>query len=139
MRKEHTISKNNAVVLIVEDNPGARMALKTILLNLDEAADIAVDGEQAIEKIKIHNYRLVLMDISLPGKDGCTVTKFIRRWEKTHQLQPAYIVAQSSHLDKAVEKDCLAAGMNICYRKPLSLEIIARLLKTICLSNINLN
>ncbi len=131
MRKVHSIAKNNAVVLIVEDNPGARMALKTILLNLDETADIANDGEQAIEQIKAHSYQLILMDISLPGKDGCEVTKFIRHWEKTHQLQPAYIVAQSSHLDEAVEKDCLAAGMNICYRKPLSPEIITQLLKII--------
>ncbi len=118
-------------ILIVEDNPMARMALENILVKLGEAFDIAIDGEQAIKKIKIYHYRLILMDISLPKKDGCAVTKMIRNLEEKHNLPPAYIVAQSSHLDETVEKECLAAGMNVCYHKPLSLEIIANLLKII--------
>ena len=74
-------------VLLVEDNPIARLALENFLLKLGEKADIAIDGEQAIEKTKIHCYRLILMDIGLPGKDGCEVTKIIRDWEKAqHQL-----------------------------------------------------
>ncbi len=132
MRKEH--SKNNATILIVEDNPAARMALTNILEKLDEPADIACTGEIAIEKIKCRSYRLILMDITLPGKDGCEVTQIIRQWEKAHQLPPAYIVAQSSHLDKEVEKQCLAAGMNSGYSKPLSLEIVTHLIKAVCCS-----
>lgn len=120
--------------LIVEDSLIVRMVLKNILLKLDEPADLAVTGEEAIEKIKIHQYRLILMDIGLPGKDGCEVTQIIRDWEKAHNLPPSYIVAQSSHLDADIEKKCMAAGMNACYHKPLSPEIIANLLRTVCLS-----
>ncbi len=102
MRKEHETREHTTLqnILIVEDNPMALKMLKTILLNLGEEADIAIDGEQAIEKIKIHNYQLILMDLGLPGKDGCEVTQFIRDWEKKYNLPPAYIVAQSSHLDQ---------------------------------------
>ena len=132
MRKEH--SKNNAPILIVEDNPVARMALQHILEKLDEPADVACTGEEAIEKIKCHNYRLILMDISLPGKDGCEVTRMIRQWEKAHQLPPSYIVAQSSHLDEEVKKQCLAIGMNAGYSKPLTLEIVTHLIKAVCCS-----
>ncbi len=83
MRKDnHPIQRANT--LIVEDNLAARCALVNLLLNLGEKADIAIDGEQAIEKIKIHNYQLILMDLGLPGKDGCEVTKIIRDWEKAH-------------------------------------------------------
>ena len=119
-------------ILIVEDNAIARINLKNILLKLGEEADIAVDGAQAIEKTKIHRYSLILMDIGLPKKDGCQVTRFIRRWEKTHHLPPSYIIAQSSHLDADIEKKCMAAGMNACYPKPLSAEIIADLIKFVC-------
>lgn len=119
-------------ILIVEDNAIVRRTLKNILLNIGEAADIAVDGEQAIEEIKIHNYQLILMDIGLPGKDGCEVTQFIRQWEKEHHLPPSYIAAQSSHLDADIEKKCMSVGMNICYPKPLSTEIITNLIKSAC-------
>ena len=129
MRKERDLCTN---VLIVEDNLIVCMALKNILLKLNEPADLAVTGEEAIEKIKTHQYRLILMDIGLPGKDGCEVTQIIREWEKAHNLAPSYIVAQSSHLDADIEKQCLAAGMNACYHKPLSTEIIANLIKPAC-------
>ncbi len=62
-------------ILIVEDNAIARINLKNILLTLGEEADIAIDGEQAIEKIKIHHYALILMDIGLPKK----------RWLSSHK------------------------------------------------------
>lgn len=132
----NSVGKNkHKNTLIVEDNLIVGMVLKNMLLKLDEPADLAVTGEEAIEKVKIHRYGLILMDIGLPVKDGCAVTKIIRDWEKNHQLQPAYIVAQSSHLDPELEKQCLAVGMNACYHKPLSLETIANLLKTInCLT-----
>ncbi len=131
MRKEHIVLKNNASILIVEDSFAARVALENILSKLGAEADVAIDGEQAIEKTKIHNYQLILMDIGLPGKDGCEVTQFIRDWEKQHNLLPAYIIAQSSHLDQAVEKQCLAVGMNACYSKPLSLKTIENLIKIV--------
>lgn len=129
MRKEHDALIKN--ILIVEDNPVARSALENFLSKLGVQADIAIDGEQAIEKTKINHYQLILMDIGLPDKDGCEVTQIIRQWEKTHKLQPAYIVAQSSHLDKEIEKQCLAVGMNACYSKPLTAEIIQELLNII--------
>lgn len=119
-------------VLIVEDNLIAGRALKNMLLKINEPADLVVTGEEAIEKIKIHQYRLILMDIGLPGKDGCEVTKIIREWEKAHHLPPSYIVAQSSHLDADIEKKCMAVGMNACYHKPLSTAIIANLIKPAC-------
>ncbi len=131
MRKEHASSKNDAAILIVEDNPMARRSLENILTKLGEKADIAVDGEEAIEKSKIHRYRLILMDIELPGKNGCEATEIIRHWEKTHKLQPAYIVAQSSNMDKKMEKQSLAVGMNVCRSKPLTAGIIQELLNTI--------
>ncbi len=127
-KSEESKHKN---ILIVEDNLMARTALKNILLKLDEEPDIACDGEQAIEKIKQHSYRLILMDIGLPGKDGCEVTQFVRAWEQKNQLEPSYIIAQSSHLDKELEKQCIASGMNACYSKPLSEKTIADLIKMI--------
>ena len=44
---------NHINILIVEDNLIARISLKNLLLKLDEQADLAFTGEEAIEKIKI--------------------------------------------------------------------------------------
>ena len=116
-------------ILIVEDNLLAQWSLKWLLESLGETVDMANDGEEAIEKIQANHYRLIFMDIDLPGKNGFEVTKIIRGWEKQNIRSPSFIVALSARADKNLEKCCLKAGMDKMFSKPMTAEIAKKLLR----------
>lgn len=64
-------------VLIADDNRGLRRGLKILL---DKTDDIVVtgeagDGQEALDMISTNRYDLVLLDISMPGKNGFEVLR----------------------------------------------------------------
>lgn len=67
-------------VLIVDDHPLIRKGLRQILVEsvhiglVEEAAD----GAQAIEAVRAGHFDVVVLDISLPGKDGMEVLRDIK-------------------------------------------------------------
>jgi len=67
-------------IIIVDDHAVVRKGLKQIF---DETADIAVvdeagSGNELIDKIRHTKYDVVLLDISMPGKDGLDTLKDIK-------------------------------------------------------------
>jgi PleD family two-component response regulator len=65
-------------VLCAEDNPYARIVLKTVLGELGHAVDFAGSGEAALAAVARGAHDLVLMDVTLPGMDGLAATRAIR-------------------------------------------------------------
>jgi CheY-like chemotaxis protein len=67
-------------VLIVEDSNHYRQLLKEILHSGFPKAEIveAIDGEEALQKIKALLPQLVFMDIRLPGESGLEITRKIK-------------------------------------------------------------
>jgi two-component system aerobic respiration control sensor histidine kinase ArcB len=116
-------------VLIVEDNPIAQTVAKTILDQLDCAADIAENGSKAVEMWKVGSYDLIFMDIGLPDIDGYEVTQLIRAQELPKEtLIP--IVALTAHLGDENKNRCINAGMNAVLTKPLTVKNCADIVKT---------
>ncbi len=65
-------------ILIVDDEDEILESLEEILiLNGFVNIDMAMNGEEAIEKIKKKDYDIVITDISMPGKDGFEVVEFV--------------------------------------------------------------
>ncbi|CAD8119962.1 unnamed protein product [Paramecium sonneborni] len=81
--KQSNICLNCTHVLIVDDIPFNQIALKMILNHHNIIADQAFDGFQAIEKVKTklqqhcQIYKLIFMDIEMPGLDGFQASKQI--------------------------------------------------------------
>src|SRR5258706_8516232 len=70
-----------APVLVVEDNATNQLAIGALLERFGVNADFVSDGAQAIVATEAKRYRLVLMDVLMPGMDGCDTTRHIRRLE----------------------------------------------------------
>ena len=78
-------------ILIVEDEDAIRRVLKKVLSDEypKSIIDEAVDGVDAVAKIKASAYNLVICDIKMPKKDGIEVLNFIKkRGEKISLLSP---------------------------------------------------
>ena len=59
-------------ILVVDDEPGLREALRVILEDDYEVLDVP-DGAQALEIVRSWQVDLVLLDVRMPGMDGITV------------------------------------------------------------------
>ncbi|MBI9071154.1 MAG: response regulator [Melioribacteraceae bacterium] len=79
-------------ILIVEDDFASRLVIKTFLEKYGDC-DIAVNGEEAVEAVKISYdsdspYELICMDIMMPGMDGQDALKLIREHEELLSVKP---------------------------------------------------
>lgn len=72
-------------VLIVDDNPINLHLIRKLIMKWGGAADVASDGQQAVEQVKTGSdagapYDLVLMDLHMPVMDGATACRMIRQF-----------------------------------------------------------
>jgi len=66
-------------VLVVEDNPKVARFLRRLLTDEGLVADACADGSEAVRQVRNGIYDLVLLDWMLPGQDGLSVCRELRR------------------------------------------------------------
>jgi len=103
-------------ILVVEDNP-MNMELVTFLLQSNGMeVTQAVDGTEALERVKNDLFDLVLLDIQLPGMDGLCVLKKMR---ENPALQQMPVVALTAHAMQGDEQKFIDAGCIGYISKPI--------------------
>mgnify|MGYP000405330450 CR=1 FL=1 len=112
----HNIQSNfkKSKILVVEDNSVNVLIAKTILENWNCVVDVAQNGVEAIEKLSVNTYSLVLMDMRMPVMGGMEATRIIRN--KLHLDLP--VIALTGNAIKGDQEKCLKAGMNDYLSKP---------------------
>ena len=63
-------------ILIVDDSMTTRSMVKSILMNIGYGVDAALDATEALVKLKLNHYDLIITDLSMPKVSGFT---FIER------------------------------------------------------------
>ena len=115
-------------ILIAEDVELNQYLAKHILEDWGFEADIANNGKEAIEKVKLFDYDLILMDIQMPEMDGIAATQAIRKLSnKTKAAIP--IIALTANALKGDDQKYLDAGMNDYITKPYSEERLYKVIK----------
>lgn len=95
-------------ILVVEDDLFLRELYADILTAEGYKVESAQDGEEALQKIKVGGYNLVLLDIIMPKIDGLTV---MRQVQTTPPQNPNKCVVFLTNLDKDEEiKTALKLG-----------------------------
>jgi len=107
-------------VLVAEDNPVNRKLAQAVLRELGYQPDFALNGVEALDRIAVHDYDVVLMDVQMPEMDGLEATRRIRR-EHPAERQPR-IVAMTAAAFPEDRKLCLDAGMDDYISKPMNME-----------------
>ncbi|MDR2610810.1 MAG: response regulator [Clostridiales Family XIII bacterium] len=92
-------------------------------------SDFAMDGIEAIEKVKKGDYDFVLMDHRMPRMGGIEATKEIRALDSEVSRVP--IVALTANAVNGVEQIFMEAGFDAFLSKPVDEESLARVLKEI--------
>lgn len=110
-----------ARILVVEDNAINQDVAKEFLRPGRFFIDIANDGVEAVEKVAINSYDLVLMDIHMPNMDGYEATRRIR---ETLSKEALPIIAMTANVYASDIQKALDSGMNAHIGKPVQSEIL---------------
>ena len=103
-------------VLLVEDNEFNRIVATEWLSDVAGMQVVAaVNGEQAVERVRSERFDVVLMDVQMPVMDGCQATSLLR---EDAALASLPIIAMTAHAMARDRERCLAAGMNDYVCKP---------------------
>ncbi|ACF12617.1 response regulator receiver protein [Chloroherpeton thalassium ATCC 35110] len=114
-------------ILIVEDEAITSMLLEVELSNLGYACTCVSTGEEAIDRVRMMNFSLVLMDIRLAGgMNGIETAAQIRQ-----QAQTLPIIFATGYSDKKMIED--ANHVNpVCYLvKPLKLKELLAVIQSL--------
>jgi signal transduction histidine kinase len=114
----------NQRVLLVEDNlVNQKLAIK-LLEKFGIQPDLAINGEEAVERAGQHAYDLILMDCQMPVMDGYTATRTLRT-----AGYGGPIVALTANASTEDRDHCHAAGMDDFLAKPYRMESLIEILK----------
>ncbi|HSL11545.1 MAG TPA: response regulator [Actinomycetota bacterium] len=105
-----------ARILIVEDHPTMREAMRLVLDGQGYTIDEAGDGGTALERIRSDRPDLVFLDLHIPGLDGPQVLRAIRDDVDTRDVH-VIVVTATGEEGKA---DALALGADGYVTKPFS-------------------
>lgn len=103
-------------ILIVDDSPTMRKMVKLSLRDLQDVNfDEAVNGYEAIEKMKVSPFDLMILDLNMPDMHGLDVLKFVL---DNHQYKSAPIVILTTKGDDESRREALALGAKCYLTKP---------------------
>lgn len=104
-------------VLVVEDNEQNLYLVRFLLEGAGWTVVAATDGRRALEEARSGSFRLVLLDIQLPGMDGHSVARELRR---VPAIDGVPIVAVTSYAMPGDRERCLEAGCTGYIEKPIN-------------------
>ncbi|MCZ7544869.1 MAG: response regulator [Anaerolineae bacterium] len=113
-------------ILVVEDNPDNRTLISDVLLSLGYEVVEAIDGVEGVEKATQEKPDLILMDLSLPHKDGWAATREIKA---NAALSAIPIIALTAHAMVGDRERALEAGCDDYVSKPIDLRDLANKLE----------
>lgn len=123
-----SVDSDKLKILLVEDNHTAMIVLKTLVQKFNVQISTAIDAETAFELVQSQPFHLVITDLGLPGKQGDDLSRMIRAYEKEQQRQPMMIIGLTGHAVEEIAAQCIDAGMNEVYRKPMALQTLTVLM-----------
>jgi CheY-like chemotaxis protein len=113
-------SEGTGRILVAEDNAINILVLRAILEKAGHTVTCVSNGVDAVKALSRGVYDLVLMDISMPGKNGVEATEEIRSGRIDGVDSTVPVVAITAHAMKGDRDRFIEAGMNDYIAKPFS-------------------
>lgn len=102
-------------ILIVDDEKNIRMTIRQSLMDMYVETDTAVNGEEALSKLKDTDFGMVLLDLRMPGMDGMEVLEKLRKDRPDIRV---VIITAHGTIDSAV--DAMKLGAVDFIQKPFT-------------------
>lgn len=108
--------------LLVEDNLINQKVANRLLDQLGYRADVANNGQEAVDAVASNAYDVILMDVQMPILDGLEATRRIRELEAglgAARARKSLIIALTANAVLGDREKCLDAGMDDYLSKPV--------------------
>ena len=112
-------------ILVAEDNPTNQTLIMSQLEALGYSAELAENGQEALNMMVNTDYQLLLTDCNMPLVDGYRLAQTIR--DRGNHTLPIIALTADAFPEKKAE--CLKAGMNDQITKPVDLQTLKNTLK----------
>ncbi len=107
-------------ILLVEDNLLNAKLIAVLFAPYGIKLEFAENGMQAIEKIKVTHFDIILMDMEMPVMNGYEATTIIRQQLKIN----IPIVALTAHALPGEKEKCMLLGMDDYILKPIQEDLL---------------
>jgi two-component system sensor histidine kinase/response regulator len=135
-RQVATSTERQLRILVSDDTSLNRMVAKMLLEQIGHQVETVSNGEETLRKLRDDsNFDLVFLDLELPDLNGKEVSKRIRERGGSQTKIP--IFALTAHDANEEREACLAAGMDDCISKPISIEKLSCAVKQVTSRNTN--
>jgi two-component system KDP operon response regulator KdpE len=113
-------------ILVIDDDPQIRRAMRTTLTARGYQVSDARTGEEGLEELRSGSYDLVLLDMNMPGMGGIEACRTIR---SSSEIAIIMLTISNTEKDKV---EALDAGADDYITKPFSTpELLARIRATL--------
>lgn len=113
-----SLSLKGKKILIAEDDFANQKVASLFLRKIGCEPELVSNGEEAVERVKLQHYDLILMDCRMPVMDGLEATRQIRQLESARTP----ILAMTANVDQQDKEKCFAVGMDGFISKPVNLQ-----------------
>ncbi|WP_434562313.1 transporter substrate-binding domain-containing protein [Pseudomonas sp. Z4-20] len=121
--KDETVAPAQVLnLLVIDDYPANRLLLSQQINYLGHVAHEAEDGAQGLRVWRAGHFDVVITDCNMPLMSGYELARAIRNEERVQGLSPTKILGFTANAQPEERDRCLAAGMDDCLFKPISLK-----------------
>ncbi len=110
-------------ILVAEDNEFNQVLISALLGKRGHHVEIAARGLEALERLEVASFDVMLLDLHMPDLDGFQVVARIRERERaTGGHLP--VIACTARSRREDEERCFAAGMDQFITKPIRSDVL---------------
>lgn len=115
-------------VLVADDDPGIRLAVRDYLEINGYRVMAARDGQEVLEAVETFHPQILLIDINMPRKDGHTVVRQLRENPRFRHLPVVFLTHLSTTSDRIRGYE---SGCDLYLPKPFDLDELAAVVRTL--------
>ncbi len=114
-------------ILLIEDDLLAIKFSEELLKQAGYNLTVVSTMQEALPFAQNHTFDLIITDLGLPGLSGNEIAVLYRYWERIKQKPMTPIITLTAHGEGKFKDECIAAGINEIWLKPLTKEKIKKL------------
>ncbi len=119
------------MILIVDDKKENLFSLQSLLTLNGFEVHAAQSGEEALKKVLVHQYNLIILDVQMPGMDGFEVAETVSGYSRTNEIPIIFLSAVSTakkfitkgyssgavdYITKPIDPDIFLLKVNTLYK-----------------------